>query len=618
MKNKAIFCFLLFAMGILVFCGCQIILTGEDQTSSETDQSESGLTDLAPEDQTDTQEAEQSSESTNFKEPVIGEGSYRDFMRALNGEIAGMDELFYQEDDIDGDGNIEIIAAFGQKASDIDTIMASFALRDKNGNTELLKQDFCEGGGYECSSVQFARFGYSEATFIVVGVTNHASMNGLAIYQIAGNEVVELARAASPTGSCNAYLSDEQSDGSYGGFTQSLSGYDVFYYPVTTFYKFENGRFEAQESSVDVGDYPKLPEDVVIEYLALNCLAVNYYSLEGQNRIYELADYGPWRPYGIYGYGSLDTWYRALNQYLMKTELSDEPSILLIGDISGEANEIAMCAVVMKNPQMAEEVTLNYEMVYGYGKWHIVSSRAFVSIGIEGQNIHFETYPVQKRYHINLDEDEYIDAIDFVDLDLSLPSLEGDYAGLSKINEYFAGKEIYFYGQLPYEDALGPAENVENVRSGYYRSASYSLAAKIGDIVSISAHLDGWFGGVGWDGMEGAVFDLKTGNKLGLSDIFKVTKDEYIGYIYDFVAAEIAKTIAEYGDNWLYFFENPYSDEGYEAINYFNEDDFYLTDDSLVVFYDKYTLAAGAAGIQVFYIPYDSIRDMLAISFAVG
>jgi len=38
-------------------------------------------------------------------------------------------------------------------------------------------------------------------------------------------------------------------------------------------------------------------------------------------------------------------------------------------------------------------------------------------------------------------------------------------------------------------------------------------------------------------------FNLNTGKKLGLSDIFKVSKDKYINYIYDFVSKKIMDEI---------------------------------------------------------------------------
>lgn len=218
----------------------------------------------------------------------------------------------------------------------------------------------------------------------------------------------------------------------------------------------------------------------------------------------------------------------------------------------------------------------------------------------------YSTVEVSKKY--------YNDEGGFVDLELRLPQIEGNYQGISEINDYFLGKEAFFYEELPLDLLKEANLTVEGAKDNYFRSADYHLEAKIGDIISLSAVLDGGAGGVSWAGIEGNTFDLNTGKKLSLSDVFTVSEEEYLAFIYAFVtkttSEEINDSLAQ-GHGSPYNFEDPYAEAGREAIRGFAPDDFYLTEDSLVVFYQKYAISSGAAGPQKFEIPYQDMADML-------
>lgn len=228
------------------------------------------------------------------------------------------------------------------------------------------------------------------------------------------------------------------------------------------------------------------------------------------------------------------------------------------------------------------------------------------------RTVNFSTFDIDNKYYADAD-------VGFVELILKLPRLEGNYDGISEINEFFAGKEQFFYNQLPKLPIETFKEfNIQKsgAKDGYYRSASYKLEAVIGNIISVSADLNGGAGGVNWRGIEGDTFNLDTGKKLSLGDIFKVNKDEYMNIIWDNVSQQIMSNInmnKQKGYGSPYFFDDAYSGKGYEYIRRFDPDDFYLTPDALVVFYHKYALAAGAAGPIKFEIPYESISNILAI-----
>jgi len=226
-----------------------------------------------------------------------------------------------------------------------------------------------------------------------------------------------------------------------------------------------------------------------------------------------------------------------------------------------------------------------------------------VSQNTSQPDIIFTTFDVNKKYYNN-------DSSGFVELDLKLPRLQGDYDGIAEINSFFVGKEEFFYNQLPI-DFFELNEKVEGKKDNFYRSAYYNFEVQLGNIISVSGFLDGGAGGVGWGGIEGDTFDLNTGKKLTLSDIFNVGEDKYLKFIYDFVSEKIMDDIKAGKD--LYLFEDAYSGDGYEEIRKFNPDNFFLTKTSLVVFYEKYALAIGAAGPQKYEIPYESILNILAI-----
>jgi len=243
-------------------------------------------------------------------------------------------------------------------------------------------------------------------------------------------------------------------------------------------------------------------------------------------------------------------------------------------------------------------------------------------IPIPNKTVSFSTFEINEKY--------FNDMKGFVELKLKLPRLDGNYDGIPEINEYFAGKEKFFYDELPLDSLKEANIKVEGEKDNWYRSADYKLEAVLGDIISISADLNGGAGGVGWAGIEGDTFNLNTGKKLSFSDIFKVSKDEYMNFIYNFVSEEITEIINDNlksGSDSVFLFDDAYSGDGYESIRnfdpsdfYFTENslvpsDFYFTENSLVVFYPKYALEIGAAGPLKFEIPIESISDMLAIDY---
>ncbi len=65
-------------------------------------------------------------------------------------------------------------------------------------------------------------------------------------------------------------LVDEDNNGTIDHLILNRWGYDVFYYPLSLKYKFDNTLFIFDSGSIELGAYPKAPIDVVKEYIFLS------------------------------------------------------------------------------------------------------------------------------------------------------------------------------------------------------------------------------------------------------------------------------------------------------------------------------------------------------------
>jgi len=290
-------------------------------------------------------------------------------MAALNPDILGMDELFYAERDIDGDGNIEIVAAFGDYSGDglyDNYIETSFVLRDADGEINLLAKNLCDGG-YMRSSFQLAQFTGSDEWYIVVNVTNTAGLDGLGIYEVSGDAVNEVAYDASATGAGNSYLNKPNSDGTYDGYTSERYSYDVFGCIVVTRYTFKDGAFVQQKSSVDVRDYPNNPTDAVKKWLMLKELSKTYDSDDITNRLNELA-------------GDLDLEFNFSYEdwhSLMLFPLDPDQLPIYISEATGGDASTVTISVYGDEYSLDEKFSPTWQAVFQLsqtnGKWHINS-----------------------------------------------------------------------------------------------------------------------------------------------------------------------------------------------------------------------------------------------------
>ncbi len=91
-------------------------------------------------------------------------------------------------------------------------------------------------------------------------------------------------------------------------------------------------------------------------------------------------------------------------------------------------------------------------------------------------------------------------------------------------------------------------------------------------------------------------WNLNKGTRMRLSDFFQAESD-YHAYILEKIDARIAEMIAAGND---IFFGDPNE----LARDYFDEQNFYLTADGIVIYYGLYTVAPYASGIVEFLIPW--------------
>ena len=101
------------------------------------------------------------------------------------------------------------------------------------------------------------------------------------------------------------------------------------------------------------------------------------------------------------------------------------------------------------------------------------------------------------------------------------------------------------------------------------------------------------------------VFRVSDGAKLIFEDVFTVDIEQAKAKLTPFIHTQMDAFSASIGGDAYY--ENAKT----ELFNMWENDDFYLTDDSLVLVWQTYSLAPHAAGIQEFSIPFSYISDII-------
>jgi len=104
----------------------------------------------------------------------------------------------------------------------------------------------------------------------------------------------------------------------------------------------------------------------------------------------------------------------------------------------------------------------------------------------------------------------------------------------------------------------------------------------------------------------GDVFRIADGAKLLFEDVFTVTYDEALAKLTPIIHKQMDDFTAANGLDNAY-----YENAKQELFSMWETDDFYLTDESLVLIWQAYSIAPYAAGIQEFSIPLADIADIV-------
>jgi hypothetical protein len=100
-------------------------------------------------------------------------------------------------------------------------------------------------------------------------------------------------------------------------------------------------------------------------------------------------------------------------------------------------------------------------------------------------------------------------------------------------------------------------------------------------------------------------FDMATGERIELKDLFKADAD-YVALLNKEIQAQI-EAIAKSNEEIRGEAFNPYT--GFQSIS--DNQQFYITDDSIVVIFGLYEIAPYAAGIPSFEIPFEKLEGVL-------
>ena len=193
----------------------------------------------------------------------------------INEELIEADEkiLFCYDEDIDLDGNNEVIVAIGTEGEDkLSTFVGkAYVLKEVDGEVRRIGDNFAESL-YAVYEVKLISLAGDEKKYIYCGLTNGANLVGFRIFEPGDNGLDEIAYSASATGAGSDEIIDSDNDGKIDGYVQNRWSYDVLYYSVRNIYEYNNQKFELVKTEVELPEYPTSPEEVVREYLALNAL----------------------------------------------------------------------------------------------------------------------------------------------------------------------------------------------------------------------------------------------------------------------------------------------------------------------------------------------------------
>lgn len=198
----------------------------------------------------------------------------RRYVDAIPGDHSEEDVLFYAKEDLDRDGEPEIVLALGDAGDDYDVVTKLYVLREV-GDEIMRIGDNLASDGYMTSEVRLVGLKGMEQPVIYCHLTNGVGLDGFHLYAMSDGKPKSLVYSASGTGAGDDDLVDSDGDGMYDGYVRNRYSYDVLYYNVLSVFEWQADVGEFVPAGTTVQLDPTLPDnvnDVVYQYLSLRVI----------------------------------------------------------------------------------------------------------------------------------------------------------------------------------------------------------------------------------------------------------------------------------------------------------------------------------------------------------
>ena len=202
------------------------------------------------------------------------------------------------------------------------------------------------------------------------------------------------------------------------------------------------------------------------------------------------------------------------------------------------------------------------------------------------------------------------DGTTLVHYQAELPLFSPDEGALAQVNRYYRQEYSTFVSTVEEELRAVAQANLESheLTGSTYMACearqSYVIGREDERYLSVSRTITMSFGSETVESyLKGDTFDLETGERIRLGDLFRVPSEEYLPLLRDEVARQI-RSLQQTDASGRYFDSAPERVE-----EFLMEDNFWLESQSLVLFFPEGTL--GPTGTQSFPIAYDQISDLL-------
>ncbi len=211
-------------------------------------------------------------------------------------------------------------------------------------------------------------------------------------------------------------------------------------------------------------------------------------------------------------------------------------------------------------------------------------------------------YKDLKPIHVKISEFPIKSTSEIIEIDIKIPRIEGikDKNLENKINKNFENRALAFKEDV--EDLSKKYENktnqLENMRKFVCKS-NFEVSYNNNNILSVPVIYYQYTGGAhGVYSKKTYNVNLKTGEELFLKDLFKDNFDYK-----KLIDEGIRNNINEEPKN--------YFQDSFKGIS--DNQDFYITNDSIVVYFQLYEIAPYSAGIPEFKIPFSCIKKVLKV-----